>query len=158
MKCCRSVLDCWYLWRHQQRRCDEQLGPLQEVFVLRKEFYLSATKSGLCGCAHDLYILVHKTSIRAPFSRWMEAMLDCIVPLELFKDKATCSLHQLCSDGYLTRSRWSLETDRLCSEFQTGDHDRKKGGKKNYPCCKEVLATVPLVAAVCSESSDPVLS
>jgi len=104
---CRSVLDCWYLWCRQQRCWDEQLGPLQEVFVLRKAFYLSETK---VDCAHVLYGPMHKTCMQAYdlclFFLWrMEAMLTCNVLLELVEDRVTCSLHQLCSDVYLTRSR-----------------------------------------------------
>ena len=141
MECCRSVLDCWYLWCRQQRCWDEQLGPLQEVFVLRKAFYLSETK---VDCARDLYGPMHKTC--------MQAYDLCLFFME---DGSNAYLH--CSSGACRRQgdmlfasvmfRWlfgphTLETDCQCSEFRTCDHIRRKkkrarwfGHRPAHPLC-----------------------
>ena len=73
------------------------LGPLQEVFVLRKAFYLSGTKAV---CSGDPYGLVHTTCmqayVRSPFYSRMEATLHagmhgCIALLILVMDMVACS-------------------------------------------------------------------
>jgi hypothetical protein len=84
---------------------DEQLGPLQEVFVLRKAFYLSETK---VDCARDLYGPMHKTCMQA---------YDLCLSFFFMEDGSNAYLQcssgacqrqgdmLLCSDGYLTRTR-----------------------------------------------------
>ena len=103
MECCRSVLDCWYLWCRQQRCWDEQLGSLHEVFVLRKAFYLSETK---VDCARDLYGPMHKTCMQAYdlCLFFMEDGSKCL-PALFFWSLSKTRWHALCI-SYVQMTIW----------------------------------------------------